>query len=110
MRISAGPKLLNANLFGIETIFGREKPARKQIREEKVRRPRRYGAVLLNQSPGVRRRGWRLEIEFHAELHNARIASCSDLIEETRGHVERGAANRIGVIEGVEGLPAKLAG
>jgi len=31
--MSAGQKLLNANLFGIETIFGREKSVRKQIRE-----------------------------------------------------------------------------
>src|SRR5256885_15403198 len=50
---AAGRQALKSNLFGIETIFSREKSMRKQIREEKARRPRGCGAVRSDQSPGV---------------------------------------------------------
>ena len=50
-----------------------------------------------------------LKVDLEAQLHDSRIARGTDRVEQRRGSVQRSAANGVGVIEGVERLPAQLA-
>src|ERR1051325_3602978 len=49
-----------------------------------------------------------LEVQFHGQLHDSRIARAADCVVRRRGQAERRAADWSGVIEGVERLQPEL--
>src|SRR5882762_2570888 len=51
-----------------------------------------------------------LEVQLHAQLHNAGIAGRRHRVIQRGGEVGGSAANGIGVIESVERFPAELSG
>jgi hypothetical protein len=93
----------------IALIFKREKYSCKQNRTKKGNGPDCTGPFPLAERRG-RERGRLLKINLETQLHDARIACGTDRVEQRRGSVQRSTANRVGVVESVERLPAQLAG
>ena len=58
--------------------------------------------------PACLRQNWGSEVEFHAELHDTRVARRGHLVIQRGDEVGGSAANGVGVIESVEGLETQL--